>query len=212
VLAAAARYAMKVVLILPVIFLFLLSACKEASRQEQVQKDTVAFVHIAVDTQSNYFKQRANQIGLVVPTVDDSFVLRLWITSMMKPDHMIELRKSGKDWITKKFIYYHEPDERLMFKEVPVELISTLNPMIASLKRIDFNHLISQEQIKGFQDNVADGITYNLEVFQSGRYKKLTYHCPEFYYSKEENNRRFVDILMLLDKHFMFYSSVCKKG
>jgi hypothetical protein len=93
-----------------------------------------------------------------------------------------------------------------------VELLSTLEPMIDSLRQVNFNRVISQEQVKGFQDNVADGVTYNMEVFQSGRYKMLTYHCPETYYSKEENNRKFVDILMLLDKHFTFYSPICKRG
>jgi len=125
---------------------------------------------------------------------------------------MIELRKSRKDWLAKKFIYYFEDDDRPMFKEVPVELLSTLKAMIVSLKEIDFNHLISQKEIKSFQDNVADGVTYNMEVFQSGRYKILTYHCPETYYSKETNNRKFVDIIMLLDRHFTFYSPLCKRA
>jgi outer membrane biogenesis lipoprotein LolB len=105
---------MKVILLLSAIFL--LSACKNASRQVQVQQDSAAVLQTSVDTQSRYFKQTANRIGLVIPTVKDSFVLRLWINSMMKPDHVIELRKSGKDWVSKKFIYYFQPDGRLMFK------------------------------------------------------------------------------------------------
>jgi len=71
------RHAMKLVLILSLIFLFLLSACKETSRQGLIQKDTVAVMHASADTQSYFFKQTANLIGLVIPAATDSFVLRL---------------------------------------------------------------------------------------------------------------------------------------
>lgn len=201
---------MKVVLILSTIFL--LSACEDASRQVQVKKDTTGVVHTSVDTSTKYYSQTAKLIGLDVPTVKDSFVLRLWISSMAKLDRMIELRKSGKDWSTRKFNYEFEPNDKLVVGEVPVEFISTLEPMIDSLRRVDFNNLLSQEQVEGFQDNVADGVTYHMEVFQFDRYKMLTYHCPETYYSKEVNNKRFVDLLMLLNKHFTFYSPICKRG
>lgn len=105
-----------------------------------------------------------------------------------------------------------EGDSRLTASEVPVELMSTLEPMTAFLTHLDFDKFILQRQIKGFQDMVLDGATYHLEIFQSGRYKLLTYHCPETYYSREENNRRFVDVLMALDKNFTFYSPMCKRG
>jgi hypothetical protein len=201
---------MKVVLILSVICL--LFACKNASQHAYVQKDTTPVLNTPVDSQSRYFAQTANLIGLGLPAENDSFVLRLWISSMVKPDQVIELRRSESGWVTKKFLYYFEADGRPMFKKAPVKPSNTLDDVVASLRQTDLRQFISQEQIEGFQDNVADGVTYNMEIFKSGHYQRLSYHCPETYYSKEVFNRRFVDLLMVLDKHFTFYSPICKRG
>ena len=201
---------MKILIIL--LILLHLFSCNESSLQTQVQKDTSFVSRNLVDTQSNYFQRIASLIGLVEPNAKDSFILRLWITSMVIPHQMIELRKGEDGWISKKYDYYDETDDKVMFKNIPLKGQSSLNTLVDSLRQIDFAALISQEDIRGFVDNVADGVTYHMEIIKPSLYKRLTYHCPETFYSSEINNKRFVDILMVLDKYFLFFSPKCKKG
>lgn len=69
--------------------------------------------------------------------------------------------------------------------------------------------MISQDQIKNFKDNIADGVTYNLEISTKNKYKLIRYRCPEYYSKTEINNKKFTDILLLLDQYFHFWSPKC---
>ena len=207
-LQSVVRHAMRVILL--AIVLFGLASCQEGSTVSAATGDTTSTKTPEQDVQPTTFKTAAQQIGFDVPSDKDSFVLRLWVTSMVKPNRVIELRKFAGQWQGKQFDYYEESDGRLFYKQVKQKDTTLAPAIIDSLHQIDFLQLVSQDQIQGFSDNVADGQTFHMEVFMPFRYKLLRYHCPESYYSKESSNKGFVDILMLLDKHFHFYMPLCK--
>jgi hypothetical protein len=70
--------------------------------------------------------------------------------------------------------------------------------------------MISQDEIPNFEYNVADGVTYTMEIATRKYYKVLKYHCPEKFALKEINNRKFVDLIFMIDKHLHFYIPFCK--
>mgnify|MGYP003578157802 CR=1 FL=1 len=199
----------------PLLFLvfFSLLSCQQrtAAPSDEGRNDTSLKAAPQPEVQPDNYKTAAKQIGFDVARDKDSFVLRLWMTSMVKPDRVIELRKFAGKWQGKQFDYYEESDGRLFFQPVKQKDTVLSQSIIDSLQQIDFLRLISQEKIEGFDDNVADGQSFHMEIFMPFRYKLLRYHCPESYYSNEPNNRRFVDIVMLLDKHFNFYRPFCKR-
>ncbi len=78
-----------------------------------------------------------------------------------------------------------------------------------SLNSYDFENLLSQDEIESFTDNVADGVTYTMEIATSKYYKLLTYHCPERFAKTEINNKKFLDLILLIDKYIHFWLPIC---
>jgi len=112
----------------------ILSSCSESSRQTEIRNDTTIISHSPADTQSNNLKRISSLIGLVEPSAKDSFVLRLWVNSMVTPHQMIELRKSEDGWLAKKNDFYDEVDGRVMFKNIPLKGRPVLSNLIDSLR------------------------------------------------------------------------------
>ncbi|NNV57142.1 hypothetical protein [Limnovirga soli] len=140
----------------------------------------------------------------------DSFEMRIWVGSMFVEHDLILLKYSDTSWQTQRIRYFKSEDGVMHFKnENVVKPTITLPLLIDSLKIFQIEKLISQEQIPNFVDNVADGVTYNLEIATKGSYKLLTYHCPEHYSKTEINNKKFLDLILLVDKYFHFWSPIC---
>ncbi|MFT3704146.1 MAG: hypothetical protein QM802_17395 [Agriterribacter sp.] len=139
----------------------------------------------------------------------DSFELRLWVGSMVLPNKLIVLYYKDSMWQTHKIYYYDKQDGSIFRKEEKIKTDFPVTALADSLQLIDFSKMISQHEIKGFEDNVADGVTYHLEIATKREYKCLTYHCPEYFSKTEINNKKFLDLVLLLDKHFGFWSAIC---
>jgi len=151
-----------------------------------------------------------NQMGL--PQIDtgvNDIEVRLWTSSRFIPDLLVIIRENDSSIINQKIEYFFSPDGVTHFKKGELLQADTLKPLIDSLKKIDFSKLISQNEIENFNDNLKDGITYHLEFSSLTYYKLLTYHCPEHFAPTEQNNKRFLDIILLLDKYLRFYSLKC---
>lgn len=139
----------------------------------------------------------------------DSFEMRIWIGSMFVEHDLIILKYADTSWLTQKIRYYKNEDGVTHFKNEKIIPTISLPLLIDSLKQMQLDKLLSQEQIPNFVDNVADGVTYHLEIAAKGSYKLLTYHCPEHFAKTEINNKKFLDLILLVDKYFHFWSPIC---
>lgn len=139
----------------------------------------------------------------------DSFEIRLWIVSMIKPNRMVIIKKSNQVITSQDFSYDYSSDNNLSFKAGKIIKNNSYQTLIDSLSNYNFESLLSQDEIDNFVDSVADGVTYTMEIATGKYYKLLTYHCPERYANAEENNRHFLDIVLLLDRYLHFYSPIC---
>jgi hypothetical protein len=147
-----------------------------------------------------------------LPRIDtgaNDFEIRLWMGSMIDPDQMIFLRKSDTSVFAQTYDYNANFDSLEYFKLTHTYQGALLRQFADSLQKVDFSKMISQDQIENFRDNVADGITYLLEVATPKYYKLITYHCPERFAKTEINNKKFIDLVLALDQHLHFYSPIC---
>jgi len=136
--------------------------------------------------------------------------IRLWITSIMTPHLLVTLNITDTSVTAQKFDYYLSDDGLAHFEPSQGGFGGdSLQLLVEELNDIDFPKMISQSEIANFNDNVADGINYNLEIATSKYYKLLTYHCPEHFAKSENNNKKFLDLIFILDRHLHFYSPIC---
>lgn len=147
-----------------------------------------------------------------LPRIDtgvNEFELRIWTGSMIDPDQMVLLRKSDTGTIAQKFAYNLSFDRLEHYELIKAYRSDTLTQYVDSLKNVDFKSIISQNEIANFRDDIADGITYHLEVATPTFYKLITYHCPERFAKTEINNKRFLALIFSIDRHVHFYSPIC---
>ncbi len=157
-----------------------------------------------------HLKGFSRQMGL--PSIDTGakeFELRIWTGSMLDPDQMVLLRKVDSVTIAQKFDYKSYIDTLKHYKLTKTYQHTTLTKFVDSLQEIDFRTMPSQNEIAGFKDNVADGVTYHLELATPKYYKLVTYHCPEHFAKSEVNNKKFLDLILAIDRYLHFYSPVC---
>lgn len=176
-------------------------------KTEQVKIKAVDTIKLA---RQKAFSDQALKLNLT--SIDkgvDSFEMRIWVGSMFVEHDLIILKYADTSWLTQKIRYYESEDGVTHFKNKKIKPTISLPLLIDSLKQIQLDKLISQEQIPNFVDNVADGVTYHLEIATKGSYKLLTYHCPEHFAKTEINNKKFLDLVLLVDKYFHFWSPIC---
>lgn len=156
------------------------------------------------------FSEQALKLNLApIDKGVDSFEMRLWVGSMFVEHDLIDLKYTDTCWVAQKIRYYKSEDGLTHFKHEKINPGISLKLLIDSLKQVQLDKIISQEEIPNFVDNVADGVTYNLEIATKGTYKLLTYHCPEVFSKTEINNKKFLDVVFLVDKYFHFWSPIC---
>jgi hypothetical protein len=190
---------------------FVLLSCNStetSDKKEPVKVPTVDTIKLA---RQKAFAEQATKLNLTpIDKGVDSFEMRIWVGSMFVEHDLIILKYSDTSWQTQKVRYYKSEDGVMHFKnEKIVKPTLSLPSLIDSLKQIRFDKFISQEEIPNFIDNVADGVTYNLEIATKGNYKLLTYHCPEHFAKTELNNKKFLDFVLLVDKYFHYWSPIC---
>jgi len=139
----------------------------------------------------------------------DSFEIRIWIVSMIKPNKLFIVKQANQIITVQDFYYEYSSDYKLSFKSGQIQQNNSYSTLMDSLKKYDFAKLISQEEIDNFVDNIADGVTYTMEIATTKYYKLISYRCPEHFAHAEINNRRFLSILFLLDRYLHFYSPIC---
>ncbi|MEO6228903.1 MAG: hypothetical protein ABJB11_19205 [Ferruginibacter sp.] len=148
-----------------------------------------------------------------LPKLDTGVIgtdIRLWIKSMVDPNLVVTLSITDTSINAQKFDYYLSPDGVVHFKKTHRGFGGdSLQLLAEELNNIDFKNMISQNEIENFNDNIADGVNYDLEISTSKYYKLLSYHCPEQFAKTEINNKNFLNLVFILDRHLHFYSPIC---
>ena len=137
------------------------------------------------------------------------FEIRVWTGSMIDPDQMVLLRKSDTGTIAQRFDYKTSFDSLEHYELIQTYKSDTLTQYVDSLTNFDFKAMISQNEIDDFRNNIADGITYHMEISTPTFYKLITYHCPERFAKTDLHNKRFLDLILAIDSHVRFYSPIC---
>jgi hypothetical protein len=194
-----------------IISLSILLSCNSSETgniNESVKNLTVDTIKLA---RKKAIAEQATKLNLTpIDKGVDSFEMRIWVGNMFVEHDLIILKYLDTSWLTQKIRYYQSEDGVTHFKNEKVSKPSiSLQLLIDSLKEVQLDKLISQEEIPNFIDNVADGVTYHLEVATKENYNLLTYHCPEYFAKAEVNNRKFLDLVLLLDKYFHFWTPIC---
>jgi hypothetical protein len=151
-------------------------------------------------------KNAGRQMNL--PRIDtgvNGLEIRLWITSLGKQGKLIVLRKAGALITSQQFEFYFTQDSIADFKPISNQKNNSLGLLTDSLSQIDFAKMISQDEIENFRNDILDGVGYTMEISNSHYYKLLTYTSPAYFAKTEANNKKFLDIIQLLDRHLHFY-------
>jgi hypothetical protein len=193
--------------------LFTLWSCNSNDKppQKEAKQDRRDSIELARQRDlQNYLAEEAAILKLSpINKGVDSFELRLWVSSMLVEHDLILLSYKDSAWQSFKIRYFRSEDGVTHFKKKEIKSAFSAIFLADSLKQIDFANMPSQENIKNFVDDVADGVTYNLEIATKYSYKLITYHCPEHFAKSESNNKKFLDLILLLDRHFRFWSPIC---
>ena len=191
-----------------IIILLSCNLTETANNSKTTKVSTVDSFKLA---RQNAFSDQALKLNLT--TIDkgvDSFEIRIWVSSMFIEHDLVILKYSDTSWMTQKIRYYKSANGVTHFKnEGPTKPNITLPSLIDSLRQAQLDKIKSQEEIPNFVDNIADGVTYDLEISTKGSYKLLTYHCPEHFAKAEINNKKFLDLILLMDKYFHFWTPIC---
>lgn len=99
-----------------------------------------------------------------IDTGSNNFELRIWTNSMIDPDQMVLVRKFGTTVLGQKFDYNSSFDSLEYYKLSDTYQNIALTQFVDSVQKIDFTKMLSQNEIENFEDNIADGITYHLEI------------------------------------------------
>jgi hypothetical protein len=191
--------------------IIVLLSCNSADTTNKYKPIKVSVVDTIKLARQKAFSEQALKLNLTpIDNGVDSFELRIWVGSMLVEHDLIILKYSDTSWLTQKIRYYNSEDDVTHFKnEKLINPTIALPLLIDSLLQMHLDKLLSQEEIPNFVDNIADGVTYDVEVATKGSYKLLTYHCPEHFAKTEINNKKFLDLVLLVDKYFRFWSPIC---
>jgi hypothetical protein len=137
----------------------------------------------------------------------DSFNLRVWQTSMISPQTVVDFSFNNKKWSATVIDFYNGAVKVDSFKTRNCD--SKITPLlIDQLISYDTLSISSQYDISNFEDKMADGATYTIEISTKKFYKILIYHCPNKY-PNEPNNKKILELIHLLDSYFEFYKPFC---
>ncbi|HEY5771489.1 MAG TPA: hypothetical protein VIS75_02625, partial [Chitinophagaceae bacterium] len=145
----------------------------------------------------------------------DSFELRIWHgLALAEPRSLVILSYTDSSWHltgTNYWISYENkyPKEGILILDsfVTKKLIVPLpfSDIIDSIETFRLGTFPSQHEVPGFQDNVADGMFYTIELATSKYYKAINYNNPKFY-SDPYNQKitRFLSFLQTIGVHTIY--------
>lgn len=157
----------------------------------------------------------------------DSIEIRIYEDgALWQPDRMIVIKNESGIWNSTLITYWtrtasqaeRQFDSTDFWNQYYNEIVDSSetknlkpdcswNNLMDSLLVYKIFTLPQQEEIKGFKNNVNDGISYYFEIATKSKYKFYTYHYPDLY--NDENNKQATNILKLISRHLIGIS-LCK--
>jgi hypothetical protein len=185
---------MRVPLFIMVILLFSSCGAEILSKQDAsfqiITKDSILLQHLSARTKALNLPQ-INQ-GV------DSFELRVWYgIAIASPNQLITFRYQKPNWTISKTDYWlsydwenGSPTKILFDSSVSYswQATSLAGEMINCVQEFRLDTFPNQKDIPGFDDKVADGTFYQIEIATPNYYKAVSYRNP-FHYSDIYNQR-----------------------
>ena len=203
-------------------FFLYFTACRDnkSAKQDTTTPSNDSLPAIQPDTVKSPEPTRAigeikyldNNMRLVpVDSVAKGMVIRLYMTTLLKPDLLITVTINDSAVIGKMYDYYVSPDSVFHSK---LSDRSPRHPLTLSLRgelsAIDFRNIHSQQGVKSIADGNAEGILYSMEVATSSYHKVIRFHCPEKLVERDHDCKAFVDVLAIIDKYMRFRMPYCQ--
>ena len=191
--------------------LLILTSCDTKNRLQQESFKTILPDSANIyEPQLIFEKLQLKSKELRLPQLNkgiDSFNLRIWQSSMISRNTVINLSYTNKNWLATTTDFYKGLGKIDSFKtsDISSKITSTLTD---SIRSFNFINIPSQYDIPGFYDKMNDGVGFSIEILNKRFYKMIIYHCPNRY-PLEPNNKRIMDLIYLLDNYFNFYTPYC---
>ena len=193
---------MKVLLFLGLIFMW--SSCHlktSADHQHEIKNLTTDSVLL----QSLSSKAKALNLTEISKGVD-SFELRIWHgMAIASPKRLMILKYQDSSWyLTNSDNWFDyewidgSPKRVLLDSSFTKSLKVPFNisSLVDSIYRFRLDTFPSQNEIRGFRDNVADGMFYQIELATSQYYKAVSYGNPNRY--GDNYNRHITRLITML--------------
>ena len=184
--------------------IFLLSACTATT----LSHDSLNFRNLTSD--SLLFSDLAEKTkALNLPPINkgvDSFELRVWHgISIASPKRLVTLKYQDSAWYLTNTHYWlnyqrtnGSPDKVLLDSSFTKTLgvPSNISSIVDSIFQFRFDTFPSQTEIPGFEDRVADGVFYHVEISTPNFYKAISYNNPSRY--EDAYNHRMTKFITML--------------
>jgi hypothetical protein len=185
--------------------------CTNNNQQKPVMRESAgdSTKRVIKEYYKNHYSSLANQLHL--PNINEGnqgLEIRIWASSMLIPADVVRIFVSDSVQSYKNYSYTVIDNSTISYTVTAIsnDTIAELGKLLDTL---DFSSYISQEDIPEFEDLVADGMTYTMEIRKGGHYKILIYHCPDYFAKKEFNNRKFLALLKLIHQYIAIYRPFC---
>jgi hypothetical protein len=222
---------MRIIPVLAILIPGVLS-CRNANIESPKEQSFIRYVTDTSKTHKpDYLSIKLSNISseLNLSKIDhgvDSFEMRIWVSGIIteKDLYIIKIDSSGLyPSQIRYFDRYPYPGEKKFTENIPelfkmvvdsftsnrVEYRIDPEKFIDSLNKMKINSIPSQEEIPGFEDNLADGLWITFEIATNKYYKRFSYHCPAHYAKKGDlNSQNVLDLLNFIIKNFNFSMSV----
>ena len=169
-----------------------------------------------------YEKTKRATIELSLPKIEkgvDSLEIRLWSkVEVTNGGNVLEIRKINNKWTCSDYSYIetqhikrHEiSDDISFFTNFTIDTfwVKKIEPktgwkdFFEKLQAKKAFELPDQRTIKGWDNNVSDGISYLFEFSTKNNYRYFSYNCPDIYEKKFIECKRMTQILEIFNSEF----------
>jgi hypothetical protein len=154
-----------------------------------------------------YLSSKAAKLNLARINLGvDSFEFRVWHGSvLLTPKQLVILKYNDSSWqLTETDYWLHYQNnypkrdiivlDSCFTKQLMVQM--PLSQIIDSIEYFRLDTFPSQDEIPGFKNNVADGMSFTIELATSKYYKAISYNNPKFY--TDPYNKKITNFLLFL--------------
>jgi hypothetical protein len=129
----------------------------------------------------------------------DSVEVRLWTASMLIPEQLLTIMYVENQWRVTETLYWTSKDKMDSLKSVSLTPKLDVSKFMDSLQAFGLKTFPGQDELQGFEDNIADGVNYVFEVRTKEYYNVFSYHCPDLF--EDAGNRKATELVRLFSRN-----------